>query len=175
LGVSGARIVDATRIVVEDALARMCERPRCPSYGLSASCPPHVGGPEVFRALIEGYRHALVLKTDVPTEILLSEQRREVYRLNHEIAAAVEIKAVELGFPRARAFAGGACKDLFCNDEPDCAVLTGGACRNPDKARQSMSGYGVNVSELVQSAGWTMQRITSGTETGLAVGLVLVG
>ncbi len=43
-----------------------------------------------------------------------------------------------------------------------------------------MSGYGINVSKMVQAAGWTMDRITRETDPdaismGMLCGLVLIG
>ncbi|MBF0303072.1 MAG: hypothetical protein HQK73_08530, partial [Desulfamplus sp.] len=57
-------------------------------------------------------------------------------------------------FSHARAFAGGSCKNIWCFSYPECPVL----CRNPDKARPSMSGFGINVMKLMQSAGWNSEK-----------------
>jgi hypothetical protein len=69
---------------------------------------------------------------------------------------------------------------LFCRDHIDCRVLAeGGACRNSHRARPSMSGFGINVSKLMKSAGWHLDRITRDTDPddvpmGSVSGLVLV-
>ena len=34
-------------------------------------------------------------------------------------------------------------------------IAGGGSCRYPEQARTSMSGYGVNVGELIKFAGWS--------------------
>lgn len=61
---------------------------------------------------------------------------------------------------QGRAGTGGSCKALFCADEPACRRITdGGPCRHPDRARPSMSGYGIDVSRLMAQAGWKMNRI----------------
>jgi predicted metal-binding protein len=183
-GASGARLIRADRIVVEERLARMCRDPGCSNYGLSGGCPPQVSGPEGFRELLSrgGFESALVLTLDVPTEVLLGEERREVFQLLHTMVSAVEQKARSLGYSRARAFAGGACKELFCQTEPDCNVIArGGPCRHPNLARHSMSGYGVDVTKLMVAAGWAMTRATAEPDpaednpTSPVVGLVLVG
>jgi predicted metal-binding protein len=180
LGASAASIIDAGAIVVKEELAGLCEEPRCPSYGQSASCPPHVAGPRGFREMLERFSEALVVKLDVPTECLLGDARTEVFQLLHEIVSKVEAEAARRGRPEARGFAGGGCKRLFCPVEPDCQVLVQGRCRHPYLARPSMSGNGVDVSKLVESAGWTMIRADSSTDpetTPLSplVGLVLLG
>jgi len=65
----------------------------------------------------------------------------------------------------SKGFAGGSCKQLFCRDHIDCRVLAEGrTCRHPDRARQSMSGFGINVSKLLQAAGWRMDKITRDTD-----------
>jgi len=180
LGATQAGVVPADRIVIEDRLAGFCREPRCPSYGLSANCPPHTSGPAGFRELVKGFRRALVFKIEVPAEILFSSQRRELFGLLQETAANLETAAREMGYQKSKGFAGGNCKGLFCNDKPDCRVLAGGECRNPDRARPSMSGFGINVTELMEAAGWTMNRVDQGGgskegSSGTLCGLVLIG
>lgn len=57
-------------------------------------------------------------------------------------------------------------------------VDEGGPCRNPDLARASMSGFGVDVSLLMQQVGWTLN-VADPHEKNAAMstvaGLVLVG
>ena len=165
LGASDAAVIPAAEISVEDELATRCQQSLCENYGLATSCPPHVAGPEWFRKLQQASRHAVVFKIDCPTEKLLSNQRHEIFQLLHEIAARVELAAVKLGYAHSKAFAGGSCKPLFCREHPECRVLAeGGACRHPDRARPSMSGFGINVLKLNQSAGWGMDKITRDTD-----------
>lgn len=179
-GASQAAIIHTRDIVVNDRLAALCRRPECEVYGLAASCPPHVGGPSEFRSLLEEVDRAVVFKIDVPTSILLTEERLPVYRQLHEIAAAIERAAFDQGCPAARAFAGGSCKQIFCRDVEQCPVVTeAGRCRHPDHARPSMSGYGIDVSRLMTAAGWSMRRITRDTSPeavpmGALTGLVLI-
>lgn len=180
LGASDAAVIPTSEISVEDDLATLCQEPQCENYGLSTSCPPHVAGPGGFRKLQKKHQHAVFFKIEVPSEILLSSQRREVFQLLHEIAADIEQAAVKMGYSQSKAFAGGSCKNLFCRDHIDCRVVAeGGACRNPHRARPSMSGFGINVSKLMESAGWHMDRITRDTDPddvplGSVCGLVLV-
>ncbi|MDJ0817254.1 MAG: DUF2284 domain-containing protein [Desulfobacterales bacterium] len=180
LGASDAAVIAVSDIYVEDNLASLCREPQCENYGQSTSCPPHVTGPAGFREFQKQYRHAVVFKIDVPTEILLSAQRREIFQLLHQIAADIEQTAEKMGYPQPRAFAGGSCKKLFCRDQPHCRVLADdGVCRNPRLARPSMSGFGINVSELMQTAGWRLNKITKETDPdeipmGSVIGLVLV-
>jgi predicted metal-binding protein len=180
-GASGAAAISTADILVEDDLANLCREPRCENFGLSPSCPPHVSGPSGFRGLLQNFKHAIVIKIDVPLEILLSSERRDIMKLLHEMAASIEQTAIKAGCPGSKAFAGGSCKNLFCHDHASCRVLAeGGECRNPRRARPSMSGFGINVSKLMQAAGWTMNRYNSKTDLDTAstapiCGLILVG
>ena len=179
-GASGAKAVPAAGIRTEQRLADMCLEPRCENYGLSASCPPRVKGPGAFGELLTHCSHGLVVKLEVPSEILLSAQRREVFQVLHELVAHLESEAMAVGFDHAHAFAGGSCKNLFCDDLPDCQVLGGQTCRHPDRARPSMSGYGVDVTALAAAAGWELDPVRMNPEAGnspmgLVIGLVLVG
>jgi predicted metal-binding protein len=176
-GATAAAVITAESIVLSEDLAALCHPDACERYGQAPSCPPVIRGPEDFRERFAGFDAALVIRIDVPTEILLSSQRREVMGLLHEVAAAVERSAAALGWPAASALAGGSCKYLFCHQEKDCPVLAGaGGCRHPDTARPSMSGFGIDVTRLMESAGWTMRR-AGDAETSVApvVALVMLG
>jgi len=180
-GASDARIIPSTAIIVEEQLADICKEPRCQNYGLSPSCPPHVEGPQGFMNLIKETSHALAIRIDVPSDVLFSNERREVMRLLHEIVAGIEKQAVAMGYSHSRGFAGGSCKNLFCNDHIECRVLSGqGKCRNPGDARQSMSGFGVNVGKMMQAAGWEDKKISSTKghpedHTSWVAGVVMIG
>jgi predicted metal-binding protein len=179
-GASEATIISARDIVVNHHLADMCREPRCENYGLSKSCPPHVSGPFVFKKNLEKFDQAIFFKIDVPSEMLYSGERREVFQLLHEIAAHIEMSAVKTGFVRAQAYAGGSCKKIFCHDHAECLALSEKEkCRNPRYARPSMSGFGINVAKLFKTAGWKMSwtaRDTDLRETQMAnvCGLVLI-
>jgi predicted metal-binding protein len=180
-GASAAAVIAADDIVVDDELARRCGDPRCPHYGLSASCPPHVGGPPVFRSLQKRCAHALVVRIDLPTGVLLSEQMHEVSRFLYELVAALEREALAAGCAEAAGFAGGSCKQAFCSQHPSCRKTSlEGICRHPDSARGSMSGHGINVGALMKSCGW-QHRITAGDQrvereaTSWLAGLVMIG
>ncbi len=178
LGATDAKVISSAEIVIEDNLARLCVEPQCENYGLSAKCPPNVSGPDGFRKLLQNYRRAVVFRIDVPSEVLFSNERLEVFGLLHEIAASIELSAIRMGYPKSKAYAGSSCKKLFCGDHPRCRVTgESGECRNPDRARPSMSGFGINVSKLMQAAGWAANSRNSGSKgesTGTVCGLVLI-
>lgn len=153
-GATEVKKVYPSEIVVEERLAGYCREPQCPNFGLSPSCPPHVAGPADFLSLRDRSRAALVIRLEVPSAVLFSEERREVMRLLHEITAGVERSAIARGYTGSKAFAGGSCKDLFCQEHLICQVLDGnGKCRNPAHARPSMSGFGIHVAKMLEAAG----------------------
>ena len=180
LGVGDARLIAADRIRVEEALAAICRDPGCPGYGQGANCPPHVMKPGAFRALLRAFPQALVFKYDVPTAVLLGDERFEVAGLIHETAVALERQALVCGYAAARGFAGGSCRRIFCAAEKNCRVLAeDGACRHPEAARPSISGLGVNFLELARVVGWPINKITRDSDPaaipmGLMAGIVLL-
>lgn len=180
LGVSDVRIIPVDRIPIDPKFADFCREPGCPGYGKSKSCPPHVMGPEKFRQFIRGFDDILVFKFDIPWPVLLSNDRLEVNRVVHETAAGLERFALELGYERARGFAGGSCRELFCASFPECRVLAGdGTCRHPDQSRESMSGMGVDFTALAAALGWEFKEKPGqggdGSSHGLMAGSVLLG
>lgn len=179
-GADRAAIIAPGRIVIDAALAGKCREPRCPNYGRSRNCPPHVPGPAALQAMLKTFHQALVFRMDVPSADLFSEKRIELFQRLHKTAAAIEQEAHKTGFPRARAYAGGSCRELFCQDQPDCPALSANEeCRFPQHARPSMSGFGIDVARLFETAGWTLNladpQADSAAETMANIcGLVLI-
>jgi predicted metal-binding protein len=181
LGASDAKAIFTADISVENNLADLCREPGCENYGLSASCPPHVSGPAGFRNLLKTFEHAVVFKIDVPSEILFSDERRDIFRLLHEVAASIEGSASDMGFHDSSAYVGGSCKQIFCRDYADCRVIAeNDECRNPFLARPSMSGFGINVLKLKKTAGWMSNKTPRNTDPDTVpmetvCGLILIG
>jgi predicted metal-binding protein len=179
-GAGDAVILSTADIVIDDGLADRCREPRCENYGLSKSCPPHVPGPMALRNQLAHFHQAIFFKIDVPSEVLYSSERREVFQLLHEIASGIEDRAADIGFAGARAYAGGSCKTIFCHEHSQCRVIfENGKCRHPRHARSSMSGFGINVAALFKTAGWTMSGTMQNpdattTRTANVCGLVLI-
>jgi predicted metal-binding protein len=180
-GASRAAILSTNDISAENDLANLCREPQCRNYGLSAGCPPHASGPSRFRKLLKKIQHAIVVRFDVPASILFSDQRREIFKLLHEIVAGVEQSAIEMDFSHSQAFAGSSCKRIFCHEYASCRVISNkGKCRNPQSASPSMSGYGIKVSKLMISADWSSKinmrkEETENESISWVAGLVLIG
>jgi predicted metal-binding protein len=175
-GASDVCLIASKDISVDDGLANLCREPQCLNYGLSPSCPPQVGGPSEFRKLQEHYQQAIIVRLVVPSAALFSDERRGIMKLLHEIVAGIEQEAIKIGFLKAKAFAGGSCKQIFCDEHGACRVLSEeGECRNPEQARPSMSGFGINVSELMRACGWPAEMGTTQEPMSWVSGLILVG
>jgi len=177
LGATDAKAIVTSEISVKEHLARHCLEPGCENYGLSMSCPPHVSGPSGFRQLQNALKHAVVIRIEVAAAALFSDERWEVFRMLHELVAAVELAAVKMGYVQSEAFAGGSCKKVFCRDRADCsAVSKSGKCRHPRHARPSMSGFGIDVAELMKSCGWPADiAVQDADAMSWIAGLVLIG
>ncbi|MFO8084120.1 MAG: DUF2284 domain-containing protein [Desulfobacterales bacterium] len=179
-GATEAAIIATEKIIIDYNLAARCKEPRCENFGLSKSCPPFVSGPAVFKNLLQKFQQAIFFKIDVPSEILYSGERREVFELLHHVASGIEKEAIEMGYPNAQGYAGGSCKKIFCHEHLECLVISKkGNCRNPQYARPSMSGFGINVSKLFEAAGWKMSAANhnedaAATKMTYVCGLVLI-
>ena len=181
MGVSEAKAIASGDISVEDSLANLCVEPRCSNYGLSPSCPPHVAGPSGFRKLQKTLNHAIAVRIVVPSIVLLSCERREIGEFLHELVANIEQEAVGMGYSHSKAFAGGSCKQIFCHSHLECRRLSeNGECRHPQYARPSMSGFGVNVFELMKTCGWpanvnTREAESDADSMSWVAGLIMIG
>ena len=155
LGATDACLIPSAEIEIKDELALICKDPGCPNFGQSYSCPPYVQGPEHIRELINQLPLALVVRIIVPASSLLNWERVDIGRILHEIVANLEDGALRSGSTHAYAFAGDSCKNLFCSNHLNCQrIYQNGPCRHPDLARPSMSGFGVDVYQMIQSCGW---------------------
>jgi predicted metal-binding protein len=181
LGATSSTIILSKAIQVKDNLAALCNGEyTCPNYGLAASCPPHVEGPVEFRKWQAQSKYSITVKIELPTSVMFSDERKGVMQLLHQIVAAVEQKAVESGFRKSKAFAGGSCKELFCEDqEKCCAVAENKPCRHIAFARPSMSGFGIDVAQLMLSSGWPSQKAEKSNssdkdDTSWVAGLIML-
>lgn len=180
-GATDSAVISSGDIRTDDDLAALCNGEfTCPNYGLAASCPPHVEGPEQFRQWQRKSRYAITVKIELPTSVMFSDGRNEVMRLLHLVVAEVEKQAIESGFSHSRAFAGGSCKPLFCDENKTCCVIADKLpCRHMDEARPSMSGFGIDVIQLMSTSGWPVvkanQNKDSSTEdSSWVAGLILM-
>jgi predicted metal-binding protein len=181
MGATSSAIISSKEIQVKDHLAVLCNGEyTCPNYGLAASCPPHVEGAAEFRKWQARSRYSITVKIELPTSVMFSNERNDVMRLLHQIVAAVEQKAIEMGFEKSKAFAGGSCKELFCDHQANCCVVAENKpCRHMAVARPSMSGFGIDVTQLMLSSGWPASKaeksnVSDKDATSWVAGLILM-
>lgn len=181
LGATASAIILSKEIQIEDNLAALCNGEyKCPKFGVAASCPPHVKGPFGFRKWQTQSHYSIVVKIELPISVMFSDERKGVMQLLHHIVATVEQKAINSGFKKSKGFAGGSCKDLFCEEHENCCVLAENKpCRHLASARPSMSGFGINVIRLMASSGWSASKaeksnLSDKNSTSWVAGLILV-
>ncbi len=177
MGISKAALIPSAKIHVNAELSELCSgQPPCENYGKSMNCPPHVKGPESFQHWRDKSPYSIVLRIDVPSDIMFSKERRELMGFLQETLVVLEKYAKAKGYPGTKSFAGGSCKKIWCDAYPNCRVVSeDGICRHPDKARPSMSGFGIDVTRLMESAGWSDQTKEQKRMTGSDDGLWMAG
>ncbi|MBU0971884.1 MAG: DUF2284 domain-containing protein, partial [Proteobacteria bacterium] len=137
LGATASAIISSREIQAKDNLAALCNGEyTCPNYGLAASCPPKVEGPAEFRKWQAESGYSMIVKIELPISVMFSAERKGVMQRLHRTVAALEQKAIEMGFGKSKAFAGGSCKTLFCEDQEKCRVVSQNKpCRHLTAAR----------------------------------------
>jgi len=195
-GASGAAVLRGDQVHVDSRVRVKCTLPKCPEYGSSAHCPPHTLEPEKVRELVGGFQHALLIKLEVPAEIIAGEGDVKIspqgkiipnqtlstllksYRKVNEIVTKIESQAFYDGHYLSTAFAAGSCHAALCNFQA-CQVLDKQPCRFPLKARSSMEGSSMDVFRMAAEAGWDIYPLgmdckPADVPHGTLVGLVLV-
>src|ERR1700690_1185112 len=153
LGVSDCRLISAEKIYVSEWPELRC-RFGCDHYG-SPHCPPHAPQAENTRKAISGYRAALIVQGEPPTQDF------------QRIMLQAEREAFLLGFHRAFAYWAGPCSICkTCVDDKNC--------RNRKNARPSMEGAGIDVYETVRAAGLSLRTLADKTDFVKYFGLILL-
>ena len=89
-------------------------------------------------------------------------------------------KLPEMGFVKSKAFAVGSCKALFFEDQDKCrTVAENKSCRHIESARPSMSGFGMDVIQLMLSSGRSASKaeksiLSDKDDTSWVAGLILL-
>ncbi len=158
LGADEARVVDASRIPVEDAVAFKCRVPRCFGYDSCAQCPPHAPQPAEIRQLLKGYSHGVFFVRRVSSKLLKldrnDKERKAAFRSILELVSKLESAAFYDGHYLAVGFSAGSCFSSLCDPKLGCQVMKGEKCRFPLKSRPSMEAVGMNVYNLIASFDW---------------------
>jgi len=165
LGASDARVIDATKIVLDRRARLKCAIPRCPNYGMHQMCPPNIMHFDEFEAAVRSYRRALVVQLEAEYDSLdkssesltgpLCEDldkrvdtRTDEVRL-HTIVGKLEAMAFKHGLYYAAGLIGGECRLCDTCVPPS----TGEPCKRPFEARPSMEAMGIDVVATCRNAG----------------------
>lgn len=196
LGAAGAALLTGDQVHVDSRVRIKCIIPKCTEYGSCAHCPPHSIGPDEIREIVKQFKRALLIKVEVPSEIVAGESDVKIsaegriipndtlrtlltgYRKVFEIVTLIESQAYYDGHYLATGFGAGSCHAVYCNFQP-CQLLNNQPCRVPLRARPSMEGSSMDVFRMAAEAGWDIYPIgmdckPANVPHGTLVGLVLV-
>jgi len=185
-GASGAAVIPAADVVVDERVRLKCTVPRCIRAGETPHCPPHGLDLDLVRRAFSRFEWAVLFKCDVgPLEDYApgrgktkDEQRRVLafHKQSGEVVDALERQAYRDGYYLAMGFGGGSCKDYLCQGVY-CQALDSGRCRFPQRARPAMEAAGIDVIDLVNKAGWESYALVgdlSRIPCAVTVGIVFV-
>jgi predicted metal-binding protein len=184
LGAEDAKIVEAKSIKVDERVRLKCLIPRCSRAGETPNCPPYAPDLDLVRRAFERYSMAILIKCEVPiSKSTREEKERNVpkeamlfHKKGAEVVSAIERQAFKDGYSLAMGLAGGSCKDYLCKGEP-CQYLEIGKCRFPLQSRPSIEAMGINITELLNEAGWATYALLDDLQKmpkAITVGLVFI-
>jgi len=172
MGATDAKIIPASKVVVEDRVVLKC-RVGCPHYGKTLACPPHTPTADEFRKIVSEYCFARFMKfksraeadSEVLNKLMVAETDPTVSLEVKEKAVRfwqawkddkgkilqtvvdLEKAAMAKGYSLAISFTSGHCQLCEkCNTETRI-------CMHPNLARYSEDAVGVNVRRTALNAG----------------------
>lgn len=164
LGADGAAPLAARDIVTADWVLMKCQY-GCPDYGKRRTCPPFTPGTDQFRAVLAGYRSALLVWIEAAAGDDLPTARRRL----HQAIIDVERAAFLDGSYKAFGMVDGTC--LWCAEDQECAPS---ACRHPQKVRPSVGACGVDAFATAAAAGVPLQVVRERGDAYRLLGLLLI-
>jgi len=186
LGASGAVVIPARAVTVDERVRLKCTVPRCQRAGETPNCPPYAPELELVRHAIARYKWAVLIKCDVgPVEeyapghgATKAEQRRVLlyHQKGAEVVYALERQAYKDGYHLAMGLGGGSCKDYLCQGLL-CQFLDSGRCRFPLRSRPAIEAMGIDVVKLINAAGWSSYALLDDlgkVPCAITVGLVFI-
>ncbi|HEX9261255.1 MAG TPA: DUF2284 domain-containing protein [Candidatus Bathyarchaeia archaeon] len=172
MGATDAKIIPASKVVVEDRVVLKC-RVGCPHYGKTLACPPYTPTADEFRKIVSEYSFVLFMKfksraeadSDVLNKLMVAETdptvslevKEKVVRFWQawkddkgkilQTVVDLEKAAMTKGYSLAISFTSGHCQLCEkCNTETRI-------CVHPNLARYSEDAVGVNVRKTALNAG----------------------
>jgi predicted metal-binding protein len=172
LGASDAKVIPASKVVIEDRVVLKC-RVGGNNYGKTLACPPYTPSADEFRKVVGEYSYALFMKftskaeADQELQKTLSKSAvdptvtsdakqkadqfwaawKEDKKSMLESVVKLEKEAMRKGYSLAISFVSGSCQLCEkCNTETRI-------CVHPELARWSEDALGVNVKKTAKNAG----------------------
>lgn len=171
-GAVDAKIIPASKVVVEDRVVLKC-KVGCNYYGKTLACPPYTPTAEQFRKIVgeykyamfmkfttnataepEVYKHLMTYETDPKISKDLKEKAVKFWqnwkddkRKMLQSVVNLEKAAMKEGYSLAISFISGHCQ--LCDK---CETETR-ICRHPELMRMSEDAIGVNVKKTAANAG----------------------
>jgi len=155
MGAVDAKAIQARQIAVQEWVRWKC-RFGCDSYGRSLMCPPYSPQPAETRALLRGYKHALLIRVKPNGKL-------------HDLVLGLERAAFLRGYYAALGLTAGSCK--LCEQ---CNVKEG-VCLKPQESRPSMEACGIDVFSTARNAGHEMNILASKDQPYYRMALILLG
>ena len=152
LGALGARVVSPSAVQTAHWVRWKCQF-GCSCYASSRMCPPHTPKPSQTRAMLDGYRRAVLFEAP-PGQAT-------------RIAADLERRLFLEGFYKALGLGAGPC--TLCDE---CHFEAG--CPHPDEARPAMEACGIDVFATVRKHGFVIDVVRSARDRQHYFGLVLI-
>lgn len=171
-GIDEARIISAREIPQDPRVILKCSHPKCPAYGRSGSCPPHITGDfQTAQQYISAYEWAIVYRVNIPREglrFMMSPSQIESLRSKEYFHASGSLLRYIYGkgdlVERAAFYDGhyfavnthfGPCLYEYCEKFRDCQEIKIGICRFPYKAKPSVEQFfSVDFLKLAVNLGW---------------------
>lgn len=147
IGFDNVAKVSVSDITFEPSLIDLCKMNTCGNYGKCYTCPPFVGETQSLIHKAKQYQNAIVFQKIYTLEDSFDFEGMESAHLNF-IALTQKVNTLCNTYSDNYLVLGaGGCK--LCSE---CGVLSGTACRFPDKALPSLESYSIQVSKLAELA-----------------------
>jgi len=186
LGASGAEIVRADQLVVDERVRLKCSIPRCLRAGETPNCPPHAPDLDLVRKALARYSHAILIKTNVEPigdyapggskDDGGTDRSLLFHQKTGKIVYEIERLAYQNGYSLAMGLGGGSCKDYLCHGLV-CQFMDSGRCRFPLRSRPAMEALGIDVMDIMDKVGWNVYPLVgdvSDIPCATSVGLILI-
>jgi len=167
-----AKIVRAQDIPQDPRVILKCSHPKCPAYGRSGSCPPHITGDfQKAKEYLNAYEWSIVYRVNIPREglrYLTSPSQIEALRSKELFHALGSVLRYVYGkgdvIERAAFYDGhyfvinchfGPCLYEYCEKFKDCQEIKIGRCRFPYRAKPSVEQFfSIDFLKLAVQLGW---------------------